>query len=215
MRTGSRAEGRTPGMSSGPASRAAGRFGIEDSAVGLKPQMAFGKNDLTVRVREINRSPKDHLHDEKGQVAKWFNKFMKKMQIIMTTSRDQASQVDEAAGELIEITGSMMKSIDNNRMRTNAVAGAAEEMNANMESVAETMDKAEELKRQADRLPYEIDGIVMGERNMLEGYLSTYVLKLKGSPLVKEATVQKSVVEALQQNKAEGEILHFVLNIKL
>ena len=61
----------------------------------------------------------------------------------------------------------------------------------------------------------EIDGIVMGERSMLEGYLSSYVLKLKGSPLVKEATVQRSVVEALAQNKAEGEILHFVLNIKL
>ena len=61
----------------------------------------------------------------------------------------------------------------------------------------------------------EIDGIVTGERNMLEGYLSSYVLRLKGSPLVKEATVQRSVVEALQQNKAEGEVLHFVLNIKL
>ncbi len=61
----------------------------------------------------------------------------------------------------------------------------------------------------------EIDGIVTGERSMLEGYLSSYVLRLKGSPLVKEATVQKSVVEALQQNKAEGEVLHFVLNIKL
>jgi hypothetical protein len=61
----------------------------------------------------------------------------------------------------------------------------------------------------------EIDGIVMGERSMLDGYLSSYVLKLKGSPLVKEATVQKSVIEALQQNKAEGEVLHFVLNLKL
>jgi hypothetical protein len=50
---------------------------------------------------------------------------------------------------------------------------------------------------------------------MLDGYLSSYVLKLKGSPLVKEATVQKSVIEALQQNKAEGEVLHFVLNVKL
>ena len=61
----------------------------------------------------------------------------------------------------------------------------------------------------------EIDGIVLGERNMLDGYLSSYVLKLKGSPLVKEATVQKSVIEALQQNKTEGEVLHFVLNVKL
>jgi hypothetical protein len=61
----------------------------------------------------------------------------------------------------------------------------------------------------------EIDGIVTGERSMLDGYLSSYVLKLKGSPLVKEATVQKSVIEALQQNKAEGEVLHFVLNVKL
>jgi len=61
----------------------------------------------------------------------------------------------------------------------------------------------------------EIDGIVTGERSMLEGALSSYVLRLKGSPLVREATVQRSVVETLQQNKAEGEVLHFVLNIKL
>ena len=61
----------------------------------------------------------------------------------------------------------------------------------------------------------EIDGLVLGERSMLEGYLSSYVLKLKGSPLFKEATVQKSAVEVLQQNKAEGEVLHFVLNVKL
>jgi len=61
----------------------------------------------------------------------------------------------------------------------------------------------------------EIDGLVLGERSMLEGYLSSYVLKLKGSPLFKEATVQKSVVEVIPQNTAEGEVLHFVLNIKL
>ncbi len=61
----------------------------------------------------------------------------------------------------------------------------------------------------------EIDGLVLGERSMLEGYLSSYVLKLKGSPLFKEATVQKNTVEVLQQNKAEGEVLHFVLNVKL
>ena len=82
---------------------------------------------------------------------------------------------------------------------------------------AKAAEKGAAAAKQADALAktLEIDGIVMGERNMLEGYLSTYVLKLKGSPLVKEATVQKSVVEALQQNKAEGEVLHFVLNIKL
>jgi len=61
----------------------------------------------------------------------------------------------------------------------------------------------------------EIDGLVLGERSMLEGYLSSYVLKLKGSPLFKETTVQKSAAEVLPQNKAEGEVLHFVLNVKL
>jgi Tfp pilus assembly PilM family ATPase len=61
----------------------------------------------------------------------------------------------------------------------------------------------------------EIDGLVLGERSMLEGYLSSYVLKLKGSPLFKETTVQRSVVEVIPQNTAEGEVLHFVLNVKL
>jgi hypothetical protein len=61
----------------------------------------------------------------------------------------------------------------------------------------------------------EIEGLVLGERSMLEGYLSSYVLKLKGSPLFKETTVQRSVVEVIPQNTAEGEVLHFVLNVKL
>ena len=61
------------------------------------------------------------------------------------------------------------------------------------EAVAGGNPRAEALAKNL-----EIDGIVMGERSMLEGYLSSYVLRLKGSPLVKEATVQKSVVEALQ-----------------
>ncbi len=100
------------------------------------------KSDLTARVRESARSEKSYEYDEKGELAKWFNKFMKKMQIVMSTTRDQSMIVDAAAKELIEITESMMKSIDNNRIRTNAVAGAAEEMNANMESVSETMDNA-------------------------------------------------------------------------
>ena len=82
---------------------------------------------------------------------------------------------------------------------------------------AKAAEKGAAAAKQAEALAknLEIDGIVMGERSMLEGYLSSYVLRLKGSPLVKEATVQKSVVEALQQNKSEGEVLHFVLNIKL
>ncbi|MFZ5563794.1 MAG: methyl-accepting chemotaxis protein [Thermodesulfobacteriota bacterium] len=100
------------------------------------------KNDLTVRVREINRSPKDHLHDEKGQVAKWFNKFMKKIQIIMTVIRDKSVEVDNSAGSLLTLTEAMLKLVEKNRNRTNAVAGAAEEMNANMESVAMAMEHA-------------------------------------------------------------------------
>ncbi|OPY09552.1 MAG: hypothetical protein A4E67_00804 [Syntrophaceae bacterium PtaB.Bin038] len=82
---------------------------------------------------------------------------------------------------------------------------------------AKGAEKGAAASKQAETAPktLEIDGFVTGERSMLEGTLSSYVLRLKGSPLVKEASVQKSVVEVLQQNKAEGEVLHFVLNIKL
>ena len=100
------------------------------------------KSDLTARVRETDRSDVVHEHDEKGELAKWFNKFIKKIQIVMSITREQSTLVDDSAKALIDITDSMIKSIDNNRIRTNAVAGAAEEMNANMESVSATMDKA-------------------------------------------------------------------------
>ncbi|MFP4039522.1 MAG: methyl-accepting chemotaxis protein [Desulfosudaceae bacterium] len=100
------------------------------------------KNDLTARVRETHRSDREYRHDEKGELARWFNKFMKKMQVIMTVARDQALKVDNSADELLDMTSQMTKLIENNRTKSNAVASAAEEMNANMETVSETMDKA-------------------------------------------------------------------------
>ena len=105
------------------------------------------RSDLTARVRETDRSGRDYVHDEKGQVAKWFNKLMKKVQIIMTVIRDKSVVVDDSACGLLKLTDTMLKIVEKNRNRTNAVAGAAEEMNANMESVALAMEQASSTPR--------------------------------------------------------------------
>ncbi|MFW6237483.1 MAG: hypothetical protein ACOC3F_03780, partial [Desulfosudaceae bacterium] len=108
----------------------------------LAVDIAEAQNDLTARVHEPDRSDRDYPHDEQGELAKWFNKFMKKMQLVMKVTRDQSFQMDEAASQLVGLTEEMMKLIENNRAKSNAVASAAEEMNANMETVSETMDNA-------------------------------------------------------------------------
>ncbi|MDY6904977.1 MAG: methyl-accepting chemotaxis protein [Thermodesulfobacteriota bacterium] len=100
------------------------------------------RNDLTARVREFGRTGREYRHDERGELAKWFNKLMKKFQIIINVITDRAVTVDSNAGQLLEFTEAMLNIVEKNRTRTNAVAGAAEEMNANMESVSLSMDQA-------------------------------------------------------------------------
>ncbi|HBO85311.1 MAG: hypothetical protein A2073_08010 [Deltaproteobacteria bacterium GWC2_42_11] len=56
-----------------------------------------------------------------------------------------------------------------------------------------------------------IDGIVLGERNMLESDLYSYIMKLESSPIFSGINVQKSNLEPHKN----GDILHFTINMKI
>jgi len=57
----------------------------------------------------------------------------------------------------------------------------------------------------------EIEGIINGERKILESLLAQYVMKLDASPLFGEISIQKNDIEPL----GKTEILHFTLNAKI
>jgi len=57
----------------------------------------------------------------------------------------------------------------------------------------------------------EIEGMINGERKILESLLAQYVMKLGASSLFSDISIQKNAVEPL----GKGEMLHFTLNAKI
>ena len=57
----------------------------------------------------------------------------------------------------------------------------------------------------------EIEGLVTGERSILETTLAGYAMALKNSPMFKQIVVQKNTIEQLKN----GEALHFIIQMKV
>jgi methyl-accepting chemotaxis protein len=101
---------------------------------GLK-DAAEGEGDLTKRLNVTSQ-------DEVGELAKWFNIFNSKMQVIIKEVAGNATQLKESAHELYEISAALSSGADQTTERAQSVSSASEEMSANMGSVAVTMEQA-------------------------------------------------------------------------
>jgi hypothetical protein len=56
-----------------------------------------------------------------------------------------------------------------------------------------------------------VEGVILGERQLLETSLASYVMALEASPLFYQVAIQKNSVEAY----IKGEALHFILILKV
>jgi methyl-accepting chemotaxis protein len=107
---------------------------INAAVAGLK-DIAQGEGDLTMRLEASSR-------DEVGELAKWFNVFIEKLQGII---RDIAGGVDtlsSSSTELSAISEQMTQGIQTVSDKSNTVSAAAEEMSANMNNVAAAMEQS-------------------------------------------------------------------------
>ena len=107
---------------------------ITDISAMLK-DIAQGEGDLTRRL-EVNSS------DEVGDMAKWFNHFVTKVQDIIKDVSLNAESVNTSSSELTTISGQMSTGADQTSSKANTVAAATEEMSSNMNSVAAAMEEA-------------------------------------------------------------------------
>ncbi|MBR9981927.1 MAG: methyl-accepting chemotaxis protein [Desulfatitalea sp.] len=107
---------------------------INGVVAGLK-DAAEGEGDLTKRLEVRSQ-------DEVGDLAKWFNVFIEKMQVLIKDVADNAGQLKNSSGELYEISAALSTGAEHTTSRAQSVASASEEMSANMGSVAATMDQA-------------------------------------------------------------------------
>jgi methyl-accepting chemotaxis protein len=96
--------------------------------------IAEGEGDLTSRLTVATK-------DELGDMAKWFNVFVEKLQNIIKMIADDTKKLNSSAGKLSQISGEMSTGAGQTSGRANTVAAAVEEMSANMSTVAASMEE--------------------------------------------------------------------------
>ena len=107
---------------------------INAAVAGLK-DIAQGEGDLTMRLEVASR-------DEVGELAKWFNVFIDKLQGIMRDIGGGVETLSSSATELSAISEQMTQGIQNVSDKSTTVSAAAEEMSANMNNVAAAMEQS-------------------------------------------------------------------------
>jgi len=107
---------------------------INAAVAGLK-DIAQGEGDLTLRL-QINSQ------DEVGQLAKWFNTFVDKLQGIIRQIADGVQTLSASSTELSAISEQMSQAARNTSEKSSVVAAASEEMSTSMNTVAAAMEQS-------------------------------------------------------------------------
>ncbi|ACN14806.1 McpA3 [Desulforapulum autotrophicum HRM2] len=113
-------------------------FGITKSLgymIASVQDIAEGEGDLTKRV--ILKSK-----DELGDLAKWLNLFLDKLQNIIKQISRESIGVDHASNELIKVSGQMTDGAQDTSDQAESVASASEEMSSSLNSVAVAMEES-------------------------------------------------------------------------
>ena len=110
-------------------------------------QMAQGGGDLTVRLRVTGE-------DEVGQLSRWFNTFMDKLQEVMRQVRRSAEQLSSASQELSAGSGQLSSGAQGQ-------AASLEETAASLEEITGTVKQNADNAKQASQL-------AMGSRDVAE-----------------------------------------------
>ncbi len=98
-------------------------------------ELSKGEGDLRKRVEVDSR-------DEIGDMAKWFNTFMEKLQSIIKDISKNSMTLDSSSASLTSIAGQLATRAEDILSRSNGVASAAEEMSTNLTNVAAASEQA-------------------------------------------------------------------------
>ncbi len=94
-----------------------------------------GEGDLTKRL-DVTSS------DEIGDMARYFNRFIEKLQGIIGQISDNTHSIDASANDLTNTAGKLSANSENTSRRADNVAAATEEMTVNLNNVAAAMEQS-------------------------------------------------------------------------
>lgn len=97
--------------------------------------IAQGEGDLTMRLAI-------HQKDEIGELSKWFNTFIDKLQGIVQQIANNSESVASSSSLLSDISSSLLKNSGESSQRATNVAAASEEMSTNLNNVAAAMEES-------------------------------------------------------------------------
>lgn len=112
-----------------------GLVGALKVMIGNFRDIAEGEGDLTKRI--VIKS-----QDEIGELAKWFNIFIEKLQGVVGTISKNTQLLGSEAASLASIASNLARNAQDTSGRSNTVATAAEEMSANLNNVAAAMEES-------------------------------------------------------------------------
>jgi methyl-accepting chemotaxis protein len=107
---------------------------INAAGAGLK-DIAQGEGDLTMRLSVTGK-------DEVGELAKWFNVFIDKLQGLIKDVAEGVKTISSSSTELSAISEEMSQDIMDVSDKSNTVSAAAEEMSTNMNTVSTAMEQS-------------------------------------------------------------------------
>jgi len=105
------------------------------TVVNALKDISQGEGDLTQRI-DIE------TQDEIGELAKWFNAFIARLNTIIVDIGSNSETVTASSGELLSVSEQMVSDAEDLSGRSNSVATAAEEMSSSMNSVAAASEQA-------------------------------------------------------------------------
>ena len=176
-----------------------GRFvkPINRMVAGLK-DIAQGEGDLTMRLASSSQ-------DEIGEMARWFNTFVEKLQGIITSIAGDSEELNTSSAELLKIAGQVSRGANNMSEKSNSVAAAAEEMSGNMSSVAAAVEESSTNIGMVSAAAEEMNATI----NEIAG--NTEKTRLTSNEAVDRTRKASEKIDNL--NRAAGEIGHVVETI--
>tara|TARA_B100000614_G_scaffold262630_2_gene297243 strand:+ start:216 stop:1940 length:1725 start_codon:yes stop_codon:yes gene_type:complete len=109
---------------------------IKRSVLRLK-DIADGEGDLTLRIET-------RAKDEVGELAKWFNKFIDKLRLMIKNTADNTDSLNRASTELLGLSERMQEGARKNLDSAQSVGENINEMGLSMEIVTKSVSNASE-----------------------------------------------------------------------